>query len=188
MWTQGRNPWIWGLLVCHDHERERKRETIGRNLLYPTSQWFINLSATCTAYWILHEWVFAQKKPPKNNKTNNKNNLVLQHEDAHALNKLCSLFSDCGSDDLYSDSEEDEASNFEPVRWGFFFNMSCQLHVSLVLCGALHTSLPMSSRGVLRDKSSRNIEIKPRALWPLPRKFQLLERAWSHKRIFRLTF
>lgn len=115
-----------------------------------------------------------KKKPPKNNKTNNKNNLVLQHEDIHALNKLCSLFSDCGSDDLYSDSEEDEASNFEPVRWGFLFNMSCQLHVSLVLCGALHTSLPMSSRGVLRDKSSRNIEIKPRALWPLPRKFQLL--------------
>lgn len=52
--------------------------------------------------------------------------------------------------------------------------MSCQLHVSLVLCGALHTLLPMSSRGVLRDKSSRNIEIKPRDLWPLPRKFQLL--------------
>lgn len=52
----------------------------------------------------------------KNKKTNNKNNLVLQHEDAHALNKLCSLFSDYGSDDLYSDSEEDEASNFEPVR------------------------------------------------------------------------
>lgn len=52
----------------------------------------------------------------KNKKTNNKNNLVLQHEDAHALNKLCSLFSDFGSDDLYSDSEEDEASNFEPVR------------------------------------------------------------------------
>lgn len=117
-----------------------------------------------TAYWFLHEWVFAQKKPPKNNKTNNKNNLVLQHEDAHALNKLCSLFSDFGSDDLYSDSEEDEASNFEPVRWGFLFNMSCQLHVSLVLCGALHTLLPMSSRGVLRDKSSRNIKIKPRDL------------------------
>lgn len=57
-----------------------------------------------------------KKKLPKINKTNNKNNLVLQHEDAHALNKLCSLFSDCGSDDLYSDSEEDEASNFEPVR------------------------------------------------------------------------
>ena len=105
-----------------------------------------------------------KKKPPKNNKTNNKNNLVLQHEDAHALNKLCSLFSDFGSDDLYSDSEEDEASNFEPVRWGFLFNMSCQLHVSLVLCGALHTLLPMSSRGVLRDKSSRNIKIKPRDL------------------------
>ena len=52
--------------------------------------------------------------------------------------------------------------------------MSCQLHVSLVLCGALHTLLPVSSRGVLRDKSSRNIEIKSRDLWPLPRKFQLL--------------
>lgn len=32
--------------------------------------------------------------------------------------------------------------------------MSCQLHVSLVLCGALHTLLPMSSRGVLRDEFS----------------------------------
>lgn len=114
-----------------------------------------------------------KKKPPKNNKTNNKNNLVLQHEVAHALNKLCPLFSDCASDDLYSDSEEDEASNFDPVRWGFLFNMSCQLHVSLVLCGALHTLLPVSSRGVLRDEFSEYRD-QARALWPLPRKFQLL--------------